>query len=232
MTLARFDGPNDLPKGFRGRCWLGRDRQTVEITDTGIRALWPAMSYADAKDHDFLDSIGMAPELGPPEETPEPPELPEAPPPELALPPIRAQILRELCSVIDVIAASMDHADKVALYEATSAVADRLTSQLTSNDPVELRDACNTVSRALWSRTDPPPDWWSTPLGRACVPVLGLEGSESMSVSAAGAALNVSRSRVYQLIKLGKLTATIGGVTRQSVMDRVISGGRPQGQGG
>jgi hypothetical protein len=79
---------------------------------------------------------------------------------------------------------------------------------------------------ALWPRgSEPPPEWWRTPLGRAIARSAGTEDAEAVSASVAAAMLGVSRGRVYALLNEGKLDRhPDGGVVRTSVMQRI---GRP-----
>jgi hypothetical protein len=76
---------------------------------------------------------------------------------------------------------------------------------------------------ALWPRgSEPPPEWWRTPLGRAIARSAGTEDAEAVSASVAAAMLGVSRGRVYALLNEGKLDRhPDGGVVRASVMQRL-----------
>ena len=109
-------------------------------------------------------------------------------------------------------------------------IADRvgmLAHQLTSaEDEDRLAGAqAQDVMMALWPHEDPPPEWWSTPVGRAVAASYGLPGAEAVSASVAAAMLGVSRGRVYQLLDAGKLDRhPDGGVTATSVAQRLRTG--------
>lgn len=78
------------------------------------------------------------------------------------------------------------------------------------------------VMCGLWPRSDPPDEWWQTPLGRAVARSVGLDSSEAVSASVAAAMLGVSRGRVYQLIAAGKLDRhPDGGVVRSDILRRL-----------
>jgi hypothetical protein len=76
---------------------------------------------------------------------------------------------------------------------------------------------------ALWPRgSQPPPEWWRTPVGRAIARSAGMDDAEAVSASVAAAMLGVSRGRVYALLDEGKLDRhPDGGVVRASVMQRL-----------
>jgi hypothetical protein len=76
---------------------------------------------------------------------------------------------------------------------------------------------------ALWPRdSQPPHEWWRTPLGRAIARSVGTEDAEAVSASVAAAMLGVSRGRVYALLSEGKLDRhPDGGVVRASVLQRL-----------
>lgn len=227
MTLARFDGPDDLPQGFVGRCWLAHDRQTIEITADSIAVRFGAMSYDEAAELDFLDSIGLAPpppahDDPPSVPNPEPAPLPEpAPQPKRAVSPtqrqaIQAQLKRELAPIVGLIAAQADDPEMV--KRASQAMTRRLSEMLTSDKPRQLRDACRIIEQTC--RGIPAPIWWATPLGRACAPVLA---AKIVSVAEASEIMGLSRNRVYQLINAGYLVVKAKGVTMESIVARIES---------
>ncbi len=99
-----------------------------------------------------------------------------------------------------------------------------LAHQLTSaeNEDRLAAETAQDVMMALWPHEDPPPEWWSTPVGRAVAASYGLPGAEAVSASVAAAMLGVSRGRVYQLLDGGKLERhPDGGVTATSVAQRL-----------
>ncbi|MGQ0680641.1 MAG: hypothetical protein ACT4OM_13485 [Actinomycetota bacterium] len=74
----------------------------------------------------------------------------------------------------------------------------------------------------LWPRSEPDHEWWTTPLGRACARSYGIEDAGAVSASVAASRLGVSRGRVYQLLREGKLDRhPDGGVVNASVMRRL-----------
>jgi hypothetical protein len=79
------------------------------------------------------------------------------------------------------------------------------------------------VMCALWPRdSQPPHDWWRTPLGRVLARSAGMNDAEAVSASVAAAMLGVTRGRVYALLNEGKLDRhPDGGVVRASVMQRL-----------
>jgi hypothetical protein len=101
-----------------------------------------------------------------------------------------------------------------------------LAHQLRSaeNEDRLAAETAQDVMMALWPEEDPPPEWWSTPLGRAIAASYGLPGAEAVSASVAAAMLGVSRGRIYQLLGGGKLERhPDGGVTATSVAQRLGS---------
>lgn len=88
-------------------------------------------------------------------------------------------------------------------------------------DPDESTGIAADLMACLWPHSDPPGDWWRTPLGMA---VAGTGwGSESVSMSAAASMIGVTGGRVTQLSDAGTLTRTRGGVTRASVTARIAT---------
>lgn len=91
--------------------------------------------------------------------------------------------------------------------------AERIAADLTNPD-VAVRTAAELVA-ALWTG-DPPPDWWTTDLGRA---VAGAGGDDPVSFGTAAAILGVSRGTVSQLVARETVTRYPGGgLSRASVL--------------
>jgi len=70
---------------------------------------------------------------------------------------------------------------------------------------------------------DPPVEWWRTPLGQVVIRRVGHPAAESVSLSVAGAMLDMTKQGVHDLVRRGKLTRhEDGGVTTESVRARLI----------
>lgn len=79
-----------------------------------------------------------------------------------------------------------------------------------------------------WGEESPPSvDWWRSPLGRAAAGSMSADpviAAERMSAIIAADMLGISRQRVMQLLKTGKLEPhPEGGVTRASVLARLAA---------
>lgn len=98
-----------------------------------------------------------------------------------------------------------------------------LAAQLCQDDDDHLAaQTAIDVMCALWPTGDPPPDWWSTPLGRMVARSGGVDGSDAVTQSVAAAMLGVTRGTVAQLVHRGTLDRhPDGGVTRASVLARL-----------
>lgn len=110
------------------------------------------------------------------------------------------------------------------LDERTRSRAPMLAAQLTGDDDRLAAETCVDLMACLWPHSDPPPDWWRTPLGRALAASAGMDGSASVSMSVAAAMIGVTPGRVTQLADAGKLDRhPDGGVTRASVTARIAT---------
>lgn len=88
------------------------------------------------------------------------------------------------------------------------------------SDPDEGYDTALGVMDAIFGDADPEPQWWGTPLGRACGAALGQDGAE-VTHSQAAAILGVSRGTISQLVARGTLPRhPHGGVAREAVLRR------------
>jgi hypothetical protein len=100
-----------------------------------------------------------------------------------------------------------------------------LASQLLGEDDVlAARTAIRLVSTLYPSDGpfDPPARWWQTPLGLVVARRAGHPGAETVSYSAAGAMLGITRQGVHDLVTRGKLTRhENGGVMTSSVQNRL-----------
>lgn len=78
------------------------------------------------------------------------------------------------------------------------------------------------VMAALWPTGDPPPEWWTTPLGRVVARSVGADDAEVVTHSVAAAMLGVTRGTIAQLVHRGKLDRhPDGGVLRSSILQRI-----------
>lgn len=137
---------------------------------------------------------------------------------------VTAQLRDELAAVAATLAPLVSHETWRNLDLALSQRAPVLAAQLCSGDDRLAAETVVDVLGVLWRSGGPPDDWWHTPVGRACATSIGIDGSEAVSASVAGAMLGVSRGRVYQLAAGGMLARhPDGGVTRRSVMSRLAS---------
>lgn len=112
------------------------------------------------------------------------------------------------------------------LEQRTQERAAMLAATLTGDDDHQAAEVCVDLIACLFPHSDPPPEWWRTPLGRALAASAGMDGSEAVSMSVAAAMLGVSPGRATQLADAGKLGRhPDGGVTRASVMARINATG-------
>lgn len=100
-----------------------------------------------------------------------------------------------------------------------SARAPMWASQLLADDDKLAAQTVIDLMNVLWpTNTEPPPEWWSSPLGQAAARSIGHHGAETVSYSVAGAMLGCSKQYVSKLVAGGKLErGTEGGVTTSSV---------------
>ena len=97
--------------------------------------------------------------------------------------------------------------------------ASRLAGALAGDDTAEMIADLYALAHG---DSDPAPEWWQTPLGRACARSIGTPDAEAVMPSVAAAMLGVGERRVYQLRDSGKLDRhPDGGVTRASVLARI-----------
>ena len=92
----------------------------------------------------------------------------------------------------------------------TDRVADLLAGQI-----------AGALAAALWPVGDPPPEWWQTPVGRACAHSVG-DDDRSVTQSVAAAMLGLSVGSIGSMIARGDLErGPDGGVTVASIMARI-----------
>jgi hypothetical protein len=99
----------------------------------------------------------------------------------------------------------------------------RLAAELCSEDDHLAAEAVLTVMCARWpDGTEPPPEWWHTPVGRMVARSVGRDDSEAVTRSVAAAMLGRSPGTVAQLVHRGSLDRhPDGGITRASVLARL-----------
>jgi hypothetical protein len=102
----------------------------------------------------------------------------------------------------------------------------RLAAELCSGDDHLAAEAVLTVMTARWPEgTDPPPEWWHTPVGRMVARSVGRDDAEAVTHSVAAAMLGLHRGTVAQLVYRGTLDRhPDGGITRASVLARLARG--------
>ena len=77
------------------------------------------------------------------------------------------------------------------------------------------------VMAVLWP-TEPPAEWWRTPLGRVCARSIGTDDAEAVTHAVAAAMLGVARGAVGVMVSRGNLDRhPDGGVVRASVLARL-----------
>lgn len=138
----------------------------------------------------------------------------------------RAQLASELgtrlyaLSMLDTPEATMDVDRRAATMAA------RTIGPLCSPDDREAAQATIDVICALWpDGTEPPHEWWRTPLGRLCARSAGTDDAEAVTYSVAAAMLGVTRGTISQMTHRGTLDRhPDGGVLRSSIMQRLSRG--------
>ena len=94
-----------------------------------------------------------------------------------------------------------------------------VAAQLTGGDARVAAATAIDIMAMWWPESDPPGEWWSTPLGRAVAATTTAPGSVTRTMAAR--ILGVSQGRVTQLLTAGRLVEQDGGVSMRSVMDRL-----------
>lgn len=138
---------------------------------------------------------------------------------------VAAQLSRELGSAAWDLGSVIRPSEAIEWQRQAEQSARGLAMQICSSDDDEAADAVANVLAVLWSRSDPEdqdPDWWRSPLGRACARSLGREDAGSVSHSVAAAMLGTSRGSVSGMVSYGTLDRhPDGGVLRSSVLHRI-----------
>lgn len=144
---------------------------------------------------------------------------------------ITAQLADELGGVARDVAVILG-ADVVLLVEQRiDDACGRLTAQLCSDDDHESAAAARDVMAARWpADTEPPPEWWRTPAGRAVARSGERDDSEAVTRTVAAAMLGVSPGSIAQMVHRarhglggsgGLEPHPDGGITRASVLARL-----------
>lgn len=106
-----------------------------------------------------------------------------------------------------------------------------LAAELASDDDHLAAEATLSVMCARWpDGTEPPPQWWRTPVGRLVARSAGRDDTDAVSHSVAAAMLGVARGTVAQMMSRagrglggsgGLERHPDGGITRASVLARL-----------
>ena len=117
--------------------------------------------------------------------------------------------------------------DAVAALD-TDRVADRVAAQLAgaiaADDDRLLAEIVIDLMAALWPTGDPPPEWWQSPVGRACAHSIGdADHADSVTHSVAAGMLGLARGSIGPMVARGDLErGDDGGVTVASIKRRLI----------
>lgn len=122
--------------------------------------------------------------------------------------------------------AVLDGPDAVADLD-TEQVADRVASQLAgaiaANEDRLLAEIVIDLMSALWPIDDPLPEWWQSPVGRACAHSIGdADHTDTVTHSVAAGMLGLARSSIGTMVARGDLDrGDDGGVTVASIKARL-----------
>lgn len=109
--------------------------------------------------------------------------------------------------------------------EALARQAPALAHQLCCDDKRESSEAVIGVMNALWPADSPElvgqPEWWRTPLGRACAHALDPHDTSGVTYAVAAGILGVTVGTIKQLAHRGSLAKSPDGITRASVFARM-----------
>ena len=114
--------------------------------------------------------------------------------------------------------------DSYLTFEAEAVgLADRLAMQVRSDDERERAEIVADLMATLWPRSEPPVEWWSTPLGLCIAASVGWDlDAVSVTQQAAAEMLGVTRGTVAQLVHRGDIERhPYGGLLRSSVLARL-----------
>lgn len=112
--------------------------------------------------------------------------------------------------------------DMLLLEQTVDSRAQMWAAALLGDDDHLAAETVTDLVNVLWPRSEPTPDWWRTPLGRAAARSVGHPGAEVVSYSVAGAMLGCSKQNITKLLAAGRLTkGPTGGVTTASVREEL-----------
>jgi hypothetical protein len=101
-----------------------------------------------------------------------------------------------------------------------------IIERLAGDDDRQAAQTSIDVMAALWpDGTEPPPEWWHSPLGRLVARSVGTDDAEAVTYSATAAMLGVTIGTIKQLAYRGTLDRhPDGGVLRSSILQRLARG--------
>lgn len=94
-----------------------------------------------------------------------------------------------------------------------------LAAQILDEDRKLAGQTVQDVMLALWTVSDPPATWWTTPLGRACA--VSLDPGMRITQHEAAEILGVTRGTIAQLVARGTIDGGPDGVLLSDVFDRL-----------
>jgi hypothetical protein len=114
--------------------------------------------------------------------------------------------------------------DLFGLLRARALASAGVAAQLASGDDrLAAQTAIDLAAAIFPGDTEIPADWWGSPLGRLMAQSAGHPTAEAVSFSVAADMLRVSKGRVQQLVRQGKLDRhPDGGITSASVRLRAL----------
>lgn len=137
--------------------------------------------------------------------------------------PLHAQVLAEISERASALAAVLGPDMVTEIDRRVAEHAGMWAAQLASDDDRLAARTVIDLGCVLWpTGTEPPAEWWRTPLGRAFARSLGTDDTEAVTHSVAAAMLGVTKGTIAQLVHRGTLDRhPDGGVLRASVMQRL-----------
>lgn len=136
---------------------------------------------------------------------------------------VEVQLRDELGARLQALGALLGPDMTIAMHEALRMHLPSMAVQLAQDrdDRLAAQTAVD-VMCALWTDSDPPPEWWRTPVGRMVARSVGADETDAVTHSVAAAMLGVPRGSVGTLVHRGQLDRhPAGGVTRGSVLARL-----------